>query len=904
MPSATEPPASRRYFPGIATKTPMARPLLPSAQTIGRLVALACVACGLAEFARMSPAARGEPPGTSYVFPAGAQRGTQVKVRIGGYYLHERSNFELLGSGVTAPAEIQRVPTLWFEGPLVRLPASQRSEDYPRDYEAELAIAADAPLGPRLWRAWNGQGGTPARRFIVGDLPEVVEQEIDGEPIPTPVKPPVTINGRVFPREDVDIWTFEPPLDRVTTCAVEAGSFGSPLEARIEVRDPAGTVIAEATGRPGAEPLIQFTARTAGPHELHIHDVRGEGLQSFVYRVTVTDGPWVQSAVPLGVLAASTANWQLEGANLLGSNAAVANRTAAVEAEAPRFPTDVVAAGAGSSPSHASLVSSRAVAMRWQMGDRLTNPVTIMLDPPATRDGFQEFRETEPNDDQPLAFTGPAMLHGRIDHLADRDTWSVAMTKGVEWTVETQAARLGSQLIGVLVVSDATGREVARAVSDTNTPDPIVRFTPAADGVFTITLADRFAPSAPSAPMPANAETGSLQAKSAVVAAEDRGATTALTRAMANVAPRPYRLRIAPTQPGFQLEVANDQLNVERGATGKLTVQVNREGGFKEPVTLSVEGLPEGVEVAELIVAPNQNRGELIVKPSATALIGPSRLRVVGRSTVNGQAVAVSARILAQGLPGHAPNPPAPTAGSIRGVDMGPDHVWLCIALPTPFKFQGVYEMTYIPCGAVSRKSYVLQRNGYEGPLQVELADRQARHLQGVTGPTITIPAGVSEFTYPISLPPWMELGRTSRVVLMATGEVDDGSGRRHKVTFTSGDQNNQMVNLVSPSPLRIALDRGTAAATAGKTTPVVVRIRRDRALQAAVRLEIVPPPHLRGVSAAPVIVPANQEAGELALAFGESPGPFTAPLLIRATAERAGDPLVAEASLELVPVP
>jgi hypothetical protein len=198
----------------------------------------------------------------------------------------------------------------------------------------------------------------------------------------------------------------------------------------------------------------------------------------------------------------------------------------------------------------------------------------------------------------------------------------------------------------------------------------------------------------------------------------------------------------------------------------------------------------------------------------------------------------------------------------------------------------------------------VLQRNGYEGPLQVELADRQARHLQGVTGPTITIPAGVSEFTYPISLPPWMELGRTSRVVLMATGEVDDGSGRRHKVTFTSGDQNNQMVNLVSPSPLRIALDRGTAAATAGKTTPVVVRIRRDRALRAAVRLEIVPPPHLRGVSAAPVIVPANQEAGELALAFGESPGPFTAPLLIRATAERAGDPLVAEASLELVPVP
>jgi hypothetical protein len=68
--------------------------------------------------------------------------------------------------------------------------------------------------------------------------------------------------------------------------------------------------------------------------------------------------------------------------------------------------------------------------------------------------------------------------------------------------------------------------------------------------------------------------------------------------------------------------------------------------------------------------------------------------------------------------------------------------------------------------------------------------------------------------------------------------------------------------------------------------------------------LEIVQPPHLRGVSAAPVTVPADQETGELALVFGDAPGPFTAPLLIRATAQRAGDPLVAEASLELVPVP
>ena len=800
MPRLLASPASRSAVPASLSASFASLPAAMRLAACGACVAIGLLVGGAAEFTPWVPFAQAEPPGTSYVFPAGGQRGTRVKVRIGGYYLHERSNFELLGPGVTAPTEIFRVPTLWFEGPLVRLPASQRSEDYPRDYEAEFTIAADAPLGPRLWRAWNGQGGTPARRFVVGDLPEVVEQEIDGEPLPAAVKLPVVVNGRVFPREDVDIWTFEPPPGRVTTCAVEAGALGSPLEARIEVRDPEGLVVAEATGQPGADPVIQFTARTAGPHELRIHDVRGEGLQSFVYRVTVTDGPW-------------------------------------------------------------------------------TNPLAVPLESPAPVAGFQDIREAEPNDAQPQALTGPAMLYGRIDHLADRDTWSMTLAKGVEWSVETQAARFGSRLIGVLVVTDASGREVARAASDANSPDPLVRFTPTADGVFTISLSDRFAPPLPAEPV-------------ATPVAAPGGSS------------RPYRLRVAPIQPGFQLEVAAELLNVERGGTGKLVVQVNREGGFQEPVTLAVEGLPAGVEVAELVVAPNQNRGELQVKPAAAAAIGPARVRVVGRATVQGEAKTIPARILAQGLPGHTANAPPPAAGSLRGIDASPDHLWLCVALPTPFKFQGVYEMTYIPCGAVSRKSYVLQRNGYDGPLQVELADRQSRHLQGVTGPTITVPAGATEFTYPISLPPWMELGRTSRVVLMATGEVDDGTGRRHKITFTSGDQNNQMVNLVSPSPLRIVLDRGTAAATSNKSTSVKVRIRRDRSLSAPVRLELVQPPHLRDVTAAAVTVPADQETGELVMSFGDAPGPFTAPLVIRATADRAGDPLVAEASVELVPVP
>src|SRR6187401_2393695 len=90
---------------------------------------------------------RADPPHASYIFPAGGQRGTTVNVKVGGHYLHEKAAFEMLGSGVTAPAELTRSETTWFEGPLIRQPASQASEDYPQDYVGQIAIAADAASG-------------------------------------------------------------------------------------------------------------------------------------------------------------------------------------------------------------------------------------------------------------------------------------------------------------------------------------------------------------------------------------------------------------------------------------------------------------------------------------------------------------------------------------------------------------------------------------------------------------------------------------------------------------------------------------------------------------------------------------------------------------------------------------
>src|SRR5262245_25890363 len=114
--------------------------------------------------------ARADPPTASYIFPAGGQRGTTVAFRVGGLFLHKSCSFEMLGPGVEASRQLQRVPTVWFEGPLLPLPESQQAEDYPKDLAGQVQIAPDAPLGLRYWRVATSQGAAPALKFVVGDL--------------------------------------------------------------------------------------------------------------------------------------------------------------------------------------------------------------------------------------------------------------------------------------------------------------------------------------------------------------------------------------------------------------------------------------------------------------------------------------------------------------------------------------------------------------------------------------------------------------------------------------------------------------------------------------------------------------------------------------------------------------
>lgn len=559
-----------------------------SLRNLRPLLALGSLVAGAVAF----PASAVE-PFASYIFPAGGQRGTTVSFRVGGCYFHGAAGFEMLGPGVSASARVTETNTVWFEGPLIVQPASQRSEDYPRDHAGSVRIAADAPLGPRHWRTWTSQGATPAMKFLVGELPELIEAEHDGEPLPVAVTPPVTINGRIFPREDVDVWTFAAKAGQAFTLAVTAQSFGSPLQARLVVQDAAGQPLHEAIASQRSDPTLHFTAPRDGTYRVRIDDVNAAGLQNHVYRLTVTDRPVVTRVFPLGGKRGETVKLELAGHALPAQQ---------VEVKLP-----------------VSSSSTALVPIRF----RGNATATVLLE----LDDLPERIHAEATSE----FAAPAVLNGRVLAPGTTNTWSFSAKKGDALELTLAAPRLGSSLTPVLAITDLDGMSLARAeATPGELADLTLNFKAPADGDFQLHVSDRFASRggpnfayrlrvAPPASAPDFLLTLASDALSVVRETADGEAAA------------PGKPKRSGKQP-----------------PGKLKVNVVTSGGFKGDIELAVEGLPAHVTVSGTKIASGRTTTDLSFTAEHAAKIAAGHLTIVGTATINGTKVTRTASFTAR----------------------------------------------------------------------------------------------------------------------------------------------------------------------------------------------------------------------------------------------------------------
>ena len=743
------------------------------------------------------------------MFPAGGQRGKTVPVHVGGLFLHEECPFAVAGPGIQASPILKRTETRWFEGPLLPLPQSQQSEDYPQDMAGQIAISADAPLGVRRCRVWTSQGAAPSVKFVVGELPEIVETEVDGDAAPVLVRPPVTINGRIFPRENVDTWTVQAKKGDTYTCLVNAAGLGSPLEAKLEVYDAANRLLAENDDAHGIDSELRFTAPADGVYQVRIRDSSWRGGQAFVYRLTIAMGPIVDRIFPLGGRRGSKVKLDLVGHALPASTAQVT---------LPADATSCVADVAG----------------------KTLRPIWLDLD------DVPEAIEGRDVGAAPLPT--PVMLNGRIGTPGEVDTWSLAVKKGEPLTIETRAARLGSPLDAVVVIRDAADKEVARVEGD-----KAVEWTPAADDTVRLLVRDRF---------------------------RSRGGPAFA-----------YRVKVSPARPDFRLTLQADAATVLRKGQAKIKIDVARLGGFKDPIAIAAENLPDGVTAQPLTVGAGQTNAELTLKADENAPVSTREIRIHGTPAPPKDKAKKDAKI--------EPVLPPRTATVATGPSKEPlDTVLVGVGLSTPFVIKGEFDMGFAARGGPHHRSYKILRNGYEGPIEIRLADRQARHLQGVVGPVIVVPADKSEFVYEAYLPPWMELGRTCRVCVMGTATVKD-EGREHRVVFSSTNQNEQLVAVVGPGHLAMDLGRSAVAGHPGDTLEVPLHVKRGLGWTGPVRVELVLPASA-GIESTAITIAADQDRGTLALKLTPAARANISLPTLRATLTKDGQRVVAESRLEV----
>lgn len=519
-------------------------------------------------------------PQLTGISPRAAQRGQTIDVSLDGKNINESAEIWFNKSGIKAEIK-QKSPVA-----TVRVTGSGISANIPNDPRLILSfeIAPDAPLGNHQIRLITPNGVSNPQNFIVGDLPEMKEQEPNTtKEEANMLELPVTVNGTVASIDDVDMFRFNLRKGARLICDIHAQRIGSPLDTYLVLYDPNGTEILKSQDGNGLDSFIDYTTQMQGEYTLYLRDVRYQGGGNYTYRLNIGELPYLQSVFPLGGKRGAANNVNVAGANLGSVNA---------------IQLDI-------SPD-ASLGIQEL---------RVSTPNGLETNPyPFAIGEFNETNENEPNDAlaQENKISTPITVNGRIEKAGDVDRFSIKVEKGANLVFDVQARQFRSQLDPVLTIyshkkgetEGSLEEQVLRVNDDASGTDARIGFAFPEAGDYGISVRDL------------NSAGG------------------------ANF---PYRLTIRPLKQGFTLNVNADNPRISRGGTLMLTASVARIDGFNGALRFYSPDLPKGFVVSPTILFPGQNQALLTITAPVDAELGLHPFSIVGVSAVGGQRIEETA---------------------------------------------------------------------------------------------------------------------------------------------------------------------------------------------------------------------------------------------------------------------
>ncbi len=443
----------------------------------------------------------------------------------------------------------------------------------------ELTIAPDALPGDRELRLIAPIGYSNPMYIQVGTSPEVLELEPNGPERPLtapPVDLPVVFNGQI--REgDIDRFAFRAEAGQRLVIRTQARRLVPYLadavpgwfQAAIVLYDDAGEEVAYADCyRFDPDPVLFYQVEKPGTYTLEVFDSIYRGRQDFVYRVTVSDYPFVTGIFPLGGPTGGATSAELVGWNL--------PQTGVTLDTSPNLRVREITAIDG----------------QW-----LQAPVKY------TAGTLPEQIEQEPNDTLAAArrITPPTIINGRIDQPGDVDSWILMGQQGEKIVLDVEARRLNSPLDSFVQLMDAFGNPVAtnddrkspKIGLQTHFADSHLEIELPADNAYCVRLSD-------------TAQHGGPEFS--------------------------YRLRISEPQPDFSLYVNPSAVNTVRGRTDLIRLHAIRTDGFDGPINLRLTGVGEGYVLAGAQLPADRDQVTCTLTTPYEAPGGKSPLYIVGEA--------------------------------------------------------------------------------------------------------------------------------------------------------------------------------------------------------------------------------------------------------------------------------
>src|SRR5262245_1981382 len=200
----------------------------------------------------IAASASAAPPKVNYFFPAGAQRGQTATI--------------------TASGEFSSWPVqIWADRPGLTATCEKDKG------KLKVEVAADAAPGVYWLRLADGEGAAALKPFVVGALPEVLEDETNDLPAkPQAVDAKGVVSGKLTTSGDLDGCPWDRSKGQTVVASLQGHSLlGSPMDCVLQVcelRERSGSavagskteveayVLAQNHDAVGLDPQLDFTA--------------------------------------------------------------------------------------------------------------------------------------------------------------------------------------------------------------------------------------------------------------------------------------------------------------------------------------------------------------------------------------------------------------------------------------------------------------------------------------------------------------------------------------------------------------------------------------------------------------------------------------------------------------------